>query len=198
MYSNIPQFVLGFHGCDKTFAESILASSTNILQKSVNSYDWLGSGVYFWENNPQRAIDYANELAQLKIKNRPTITNPYGIGAVIDLGNCFNLLNSKYIEYLRLGYELFKSAAEVEGKELPTNKNVKGNNDKLLRHLDCAVIDFTLKYLENENGLFFDSVRGLFLEGNDIYPEAGFQDKNHIQICIRNTNCIKGFFRILE
>ena len=36
--------------------------------------------------------------------------------------------------------------------------------------------------------------RGVFFEGDDLYPNAGFKEKNHIQIAIRNTNCIKGFF----
>ena len=40
----------------------------------------------------------------------------------------------------------------------------------------------------------FDSVRGVFFEGNDLYPNAGFKEKNHIQIAIRNPNCIKGYF----
>ena len=30
--------------------------------------------------------------------------------------------------------------------------------------------------------------------GNGIYfCNAGFKEKNHIQICVRNPNCIKGF-----
>ena len=40
----------------------------------------------------------------------------------------------------------------------------------------------------------FDSVRGVFFEGEELYPNAGFREKDHIQICIRNPNCIKGFF----
>jgi len=40
----------------------------------------------------------------------------------------------------------------------------------------------------------FDSVRSLFVEGEELYPGAGFHEKNHIQICIRNPNCIKSFF----
>ena len=32
------------------------------------------------------------------------------------------------------------------------------------------------------------------LEGEEIYPTAGFFNKNHIQICIRNTDCILGYF----
>jgi len=40
----------------------------------------------------------------------------------------------------------------------------------------------------------YDSVRGVFFEGEDLYPDAGFKEKNHIQICVRNRNCIKGYF----
>ncbi len=34
----------------------------------------------------------------------------------------------------------------------------------------------------------------MFPEGNPLYDGAGFRDKNHIQICIRNQNCIKAIF----
>ena len=37
-------------------------------------------------------------------------------------------------------------------------------------------------------------MKGVFWEGDKLYLEAGFTEKNHIQICIRNPNCIKGFF----
>ena len=39
----------------------------------------------------------------------------------------------------------------------------------------------------------FDTARGIFTEGGPVYEGAGIQTKNHIQICIRNLNCIKGF-----
>jgi hypothetical protein len=76
---------------------------------------------------------------------------------------------------------------------IPLPKNIKAadsiKNDKLIRQLDCAVIE----YLMDENKSF-DSVRGIFTEGKELYPGAGFRDKDHIQICIRNPNCIKGYF----
>lgn len=37
-------------------------------------------------------------------------------------------------------------------------------------------------------------MRGLFQEGNAIYQTSGFLEKTHIQICVRNPNCTKGFF----
>jgi len=40
----------------------------------------------------------------------------------------------------------------------------------------------------------FDTVRSIFTEGGPAFDGAGIQAKNHIQICIRNLNCIKGFF----
>lgn len=40
----------------------------------------------------------------------------------------------------------------------------------------------------------FDSTRGVFTEGGPVFPGAGILEKSHIQICIRNPNCIKGFF----
>jgi len=198
MYSTIPQFILGFHGCDRTTGEKVLKSNYNILKKSSNSYDWLGSGIYFWENNPDRAFDYATELKQFPVKTKPKVKEPFVVGAVIDLGHCFNLLNAKYLVLLKEGYRLFEEAVNKSNSIMPSNKRIKGNPDKLLRHLDCAVIDFTLKYLEDEENLYFDTVRGLFKEGFDIYPDAGFQEKNHIQVSVRNPNCIKGFFRELK
>lgn len=198
MYSCFPQIILGFHGCDKQFGEKALSKEKNILRKSDNSYDWLGSGIYFWENNHKRASEYAKELQKFPSINKPKINDPYVIGAVINLGKCFNLLDNKYIEYLKYGYELYKTSIEATGLKMPSNKNVKNNKDKLIRKLDCAVIDFTLNYFLHSEGEEFDSVRGMFKEGDDIYPGAGFQEKNHIQISIRNPNCIKAYFRIMS
>jgi len=41
-----------------------------------------------------------------------------------------------------------------------------------------------------------DSVRGVFVEGEEVYPGAGFREKTHVQLCIRNLDCIKGVFRV--
>ena len=45
--------VMGYHGCDKALAESVLLGRSE-LEISHNNYDWLGSGVYFWEYGPVR------------------------------------------------------------------------------------------------------------------------------------------------
>lgn len=51
LYKRQPGFVLGFHGCDASVGEAVL-SGKKWLEPSENRYDWLGSGIYFWEGNP--------------------------------------------------------------------------------------------------------------------------------------------------
>lgn len=41
----------------------------------------------------------------------------------------------------------------------------------------------------------YDTVRGLFWEGEPLYDNAGVRQGNHIQICVRDPDCILGYFR---
>ena len=196
MYSKLPSLVIGFHGCDKTTFKNTLYKH-NHLEQSRNLYDWLGHGIYFWENNLERANHWAVE----KVK-RGDYKTPSVIGAVIDLGHCLNLTDSAYVPLLEMGYELVKIRANSNGGIIPVNK---GGKDLLLRNLDCAVIEqihdsssFLGQWNEQTEIEEFDSVRGVFIEGNEVYEGAGFMKKTHVQICIRNLNCIKGYFNPLE
>jgi len=193
MYDNLPGFVFGFHGCDQSVYDAVVKNQ-QFLNSSQNSYDWLGHGIYFWESNLQRAYAFAEEQ-----KNRCKIKDVAVIGAVIDLGYCLNLVDSRALQIVKGGYELLKSSFEnIDGNEMPVNLDTESNTDLLLRHLDCAVIQMVHQYNKKEKLRSYDSVRGLFLEGEPLYPNAGFREKNHIQICIRNPNCIKGFFSPLD
>lgn len=180
MYSKLPNLVIAFHGCDVETFDRVLYHH-EALNSSNNDYDWLGNGIYFWEQNLERAWQWANNKA-----------NPAVIGAVLDLGKCLNLTDSNSINLLKNQYEIFKLRMEMAGQKMPINKNTKESHDELLRRLDCAVIESLHKdTLPDES---FDSVRGVFVEGDPIYKGAGIREKTHIQICIRNPNCIKGYF----
>ena len=195
MYSRRSGLILGFHGCDKSVVDKIILGEDE-LNQSVNSYDWLGNGTYFWDYSYSRALDFAKELKEKpnKSKNKKPITNPDAIGAVIDLGFCLDLLDYKNIGIIKETYSLYCDTIE-DYNNIPKNKPLNSSKDLLNRFLDCAVIEF-LHTIRNVSGLPpFDSVRGVFWEGGYIYPDAGFKEKNHIQICIRNPNCIKGYFK---
>lgn len=194
MYSKRTNLIIGFHGCDEKVAHDIITKKSQ-MNKSTNDYDWLGSGMYFWENNYSRALQFAvdqkNRTKHDKVKK---VEVPSVIGAVIDLGYCLDLLESENLLMLKSSYETLKELSARQGFVLPQNKTIGKNNDFLIRHLDCAVIE-NLHQLNKMNNLIpYDSVRGVFWEGEELYENAGFKEKNHIQICVRNPNCIKGFF----
>lgn len=195
MYEVLPSFVLGFHGCDHALAEKVFAGKTR-LKPSQNDYDWLGHGVYFWENNPQRALEYANLLRARK-HGKARVIRPAVIGAIIDLGFCMNLLDAQFLQMVKEGYRALSTLSRQAGQPLPQNRQVGGSDDLLLRHLDCAVVETVHQFRASRRVRAFDSVRGAFIEGSPLYPGAGFNERNHIQICVRNPKCIKGYFRVL-
>lgn len=194
LYSSRSNLIIGFHGCDRSLAEKVICGKER-LKMSHNDYDWLGNGIYFWENNYDRAFQWASDNAK---RANSKISEPAVIGAVIDLGFCLDLTDSKYLNELKQGYETLVLSLKKIGLEIPRNLDLPDNNDKLLRKLDCAVIE-TLHSLGHEAGVkAYDSVKGVFVEGDELYPGAGFHEKNHIQICLRNPNCIKGYFMPLQ
>jgi hypothetical protein len=195
MYTSPVSLILGFHGCDRKIGERVLAGAAGHLRKSENDYDWLGHGIYFWENNPERALLYARELAAHPRRGKITVKEPFVVGAVIDPGHCLNLVESSSLRMLAEAYALFREACLSAGKQMPENTVDIQTGELLRRNLDCAVIEMLHASQERQNT--FDSVRGVFQEGPDLYPNSGFREKNHIQICVRNTQCIKGYFRLI-
>lgn len=193
MYLTKHGLIIGFHGCDETFRDNIVNNKVN-FNPSANDYDWLGNGMYFWENNRQRALEFAVELEGRKRKNIELIKKPAVLGAIIDLGLCLDLLDTEYINMVKDSFLSLEDSYKTTGITLPENKPLRGSSDLLLRDLDCAVIENLHKRRETNNFRPFDTVRGVFIEGQTLYPNAGFNEKNHIQICVRNPNCIKGFF----
>jgi len=188
MYSKLPNAVFGFHGCSVTVYDSVISGDEH-LKPSNNAYDWLGNGIYFWENSFERAAEWAK--------------NKYGVdgrvvGAILDLGNCLDFTDYRSMEILKLGYEMLKINCDAIGEQIPVNKFGKSQNDLLLRNLDCAVIQEIHDYNHIMDRDPYDSVRGIFTEGKEVYPGAGIIEKTHTQICIVNPNCIKGYFKPLE
>jgi len=201
MYNSRNNLIIGFHGCDEKIQAALL-NNPNKIQASNKPYDWLGHGIYFWENNYDRAFQWAKEK-----ERRGAISKAAVIGAVLSLDYCLDLTDTNFINLLTTYFELVDAEYKLIGKALPENKNIKEdkNKDLLLRDLDCAVIEFMHQKIAEEidkdirakgytDFKAFDSARGLFTEGGPAFPGAGIQKKNHIQICIRNNNCIKGFF----
>lgn len=188
MYQKLPNLVLGFHGCNKTVFHRVINEGQH-LKKSINSYDWLGNGIYFWEQNYQRAFEWAKG----RYDSEAAV-----IGAVIDLGYCLNLTDSSSADILRFGYDVLNLRCKTVGAKLPQNRKSSKSKDILLRDLDCAVIEQIHDFNRITNNAMYDSVRGIFVEGGAPYEGSEFREKTHVQICICNPNCIKGYFAPLK
>ena len=79
LYSRRSNLIIGFHGTTKDRADKILGGSSG-FRISNKVYDWLGKGMYFWENNYRRAEQWAFETAKKEGKG----DTPAVVGAVLD------------------------------------------------------------------------------------------------------------------
>lgn len=194
MAQQLPAFILGYHGCDKSKAQRIVSGDA-VLRPSANDYDWLGHGLYFWENDPQRALEYAKHIQSHPGKSKNRIIEPFVMGAVINPGFCLDLSCRDGLALLRDGYDEFQAFMNAAEAPMPINETgLHQVTDLLIRKLDCAVLQFIHKRREEDKCQSFDTVRSPFWEGKELYPNAGFKEKNHTQICVRNPKNIVGYF----
>ena len=184
MHTLSTALLLGYHGCDARTAEKLISGQN--FKASENEFDWLGTGAYFWEANPLRALEFAHEQ-----KKRKKVDDPGVVGAVISLGLCLDLTTKSGLDAVKQSYRDYALIVEAAEEELPKN-----SPDFLRRNLDCAVINYMYEAARDTDSPLFDSVRAVFIEGDPIYPDSGFHQKTHIQIAIRNPECIKGVFRV--
>jgi hypothetical protein len=118
------------------------------------------------------------------------------LGAIIDLRRCLDLFDHDGVAQVKEAHRLYVELSKTAGTEVA--RNVGATSDKAGRSLDCAVMNTLHGYRESRGEHSYDSIRGPFLEGTPIYTDAGFRSENHIQLCVRNTDCIKGYFRPLH
>lgn len=186
MHKLSASFVLAYHGCDRSIAEKLLKNEPFTV--SQNDYDWLGEGIYFWEANPMRGLEFAREVAN---REPHRITEPFVVGAILDLGLCLDLTTSAGLQMVRESYEQLTDVYASLGKTLPRN-----HLNKFLHPLDCAVVNYIHEIRLRTGQPPVDSVKGIFQEPPALYPGSAFMQKNHIQIAVRNHDCIKGVFRV--
>ena len=178
--------VLGYHGCDASTVDKLV----NGLEKQIPSekpHDWLGSGLYFWEDSYSRAWKWAQAEAKNPESN---IQEPAVLGAVIDLGNCLNPIDAESLELVRSAHRAFLDICNISGLTPPQNKG----KDFKARFLDRAVFETLHRLRQDEKKDPFDSVRAFFVEGEPLYENAGLRTLDHIQICVRNPEKIVGYF----
>ena len=178
--------VIGYHGCDRKVVERIVAGKDD-LKPSQNAWDWLGHGIYFWEDSYARALHWAEGEAR---RRGSKIKSPAVLGAVVDLGNCLNLADTEALALVKGAHLAYTELCAKSGAPILKNRGP----ELRVRFLDCAVIETLHQWRRQENKKPFDTVRGFFLEGQELYAGAGFRELDHIQICVRSPKQIIGYF----
>ncbi len=177
-------YTIGFHGCDLRVALDVVTRKKG-LQPGSSRYDWLGSGVYFWEDNPRMAWVWARHTA----KQRPQIIQtPAVLGAVIDLTDCLDLAQMGASTILESAYEALAQEVARAGGTMPQNI---GEEE---RYLDHAVFETLHELRKTQNLPPFKTVRALFQSGVPVFPNAGIHKWDHVQICVRDARVIEGCF----
>ena len=105
--------IIGYHGTDASVVDGVLVGKS-ALDYSENKHDWLGRGIYFWEHGPRRAYEWAQWRTKLGGK-APKITKPAVVGAFINLGNCFDLLDTRNTALLGQLFPIYKQSCVDPG-----------------------------------------------------------------------------------
>ena len=110
-YHDYNRTIVAFHGTTEAVADHLVDGGP--FTPSGNTDDWLGRGVYFWEYAPKQAWWWAKTF---KKKSKPAV-----VGAMIRLGNCFDLLDPDNVQLLKRLYSGMLSKWKAEGNEGPSN-----------------------------------------------------------------------------
>ncbi len=174
-----PIELFGYHGTNIESARRIL--ETGFIH-SRNSYDWLGKGVYFWQDAPYRAWDWAREYCEQKADDPAVIRSLVKIRRdefmdLLDYSQDPNWANhlSRTHQYLQ----------QQTRSVLPPNKRAIGYHA-----LDRLVVDTLIEDILKPMDINILAIRACFQEGDEIYPGSAIYNKSHIQIAVRDTSSI--------
>jgi hypothetical protein len=168
--------VLGYHGCQKLFADGVRSGRITLDQwmPSQNLYDWLGKGIYLWENSRSRAKQWAIE----QFADEADV-----LEMEIDLGQCLDFLESTYHDDLRATYKSLRTQLRGQGLKMPMNRGK-------LHNLDNLVINNFVEVMRQER-IHFQTVRGVFEEGRPVFPGSALRTQSHMQIAVRDVECLR-------
>jgi len=186
-----PITVTGYHGTSAEAARKILEGD---FKPSENSWEWLGHGIYFWQDAPYRALEWARSWLSHKGYQGPLTV----VAAEIDLRNFIDLLD---LEGMRVPPPRGRGAAgggvtrllrHVTGKflrDLDRDGKILRNKPPINR-LDCGLFNFATNVLGSSMKIEIAGYRAACVEGERITSESPIYDKSHVQIAVIDKTAI--------
>lgn len=182
-YADYHRTIIGYHGTTAEAAERLVNGEP--FAESEKDDEWFGRGIYFWEHAPKQAWWWANRRTKKGKNGTPAV-----IGAIIRLGNCFDLLDAPNIKTLKiLGEEFLEQYKKL--------KTVAPKNERIYKKLDCAVFNFLYENFSQKNEQI-DSARGVYVAPKlkRIWEASWIYEDTHIQTCIRNPQNILAVWHV--
>lgn len=169
-----------FHGTTLAAADSILSGG---FRPSEQDWDWLGKGVYFFQDGPSRARAWALEWAVEHYKGLPAV-----VGAKIRLEreHFIDLIDVFWSEKMNGFYQNFVELCNRSNTPIPRQSPKPSGPHPL----DRRVVNHAVGILGRE-GKLISAVRGAFEEGDRVYPDSAFFEKAHVQIAVRDVSLIE-------
>jgi len=168
--------VVAFHGTRRTTAEKLVAGAP--FGRSENDDDWLGHGIYFWEDAPQQAWWWAERKYG---KDDAAV-----VGALVRLGRCIDLLDPSNVQLLVQAHSDLEHVLQSAGQTLKNNANTH-------KYRDCAVFNYVFAKLEQAH-IEVESARAVFvpLEAGKglprLWDRSGVFRGAHIQLSVRTPS----------
>jgi hypothetical protein len=195
---------IGYHGTTLAAAVRILmrVDTNEYWLRSRNEYDWLGDGIYFFQDAPLRALLYAEKKASSQAGEEPAI-----IAARFKLETCLDLLDVGATNYLR---KIHEASSEADQPPLPSQRRIsilhkprenivvgRGRSTRITlarRHLlDRVIVNRTVMAVQQKFRRKVDAVRCAFVDGRPPYPTSWLYDLAHVQVCVRSVRkCLIG------
>lgn len=208
---SVKSLVLAYHGCDILTRDKLVSGELRALRSSVNEYDWLGDGAYFYEDDSNRALQYAQysaENPQLHLTAK-AIGTPAVVGAVLHVDRWLDMTTQEGLQHFKNAVLTLRSGVANDEATLPRNQSAfTGDADKLHRAFDRAVFETLHSMREDQLAEHlaagdteqilafapFQAVRGAFTQGAAVSAHSAIHGQSHIQIALRDSRCVKGWF----
>jgi hypothetical protein len=194
---NAGHLTLAYHGCDITVRDRLVKGALAHLTPSANRYDWLGDGVYFFEGDAERALNFAqaSQRQASKLYSARPIVSPAVVGAVLCTSRCWDMTTMTGRREYQVAFEELRQSQELNGRPMPINRPADGEDESiLLRGLDCATFNMGHRIRARDGLPAHQLVRAAFYQGRPVVDSSEFRSGTHLQLALVDPECLIGWF----
>jgi hypothetical protein len=184
-----------YHGTTVELAKRIFDQRK--FKVSRNTYDWLGPGVYFYQDSPLKALAWAQRYA---VEECAKGTAAAVIAVDIDLSSSFDIFRPENHEILVEVHRQTK-ANPTELQNVKQHRPVLRREDGERFHLfnsqplghdrlmgnnfvDAKTVSRAIQIVTDKRQVAYNCARYFFWEGKELYSGSYFFDHSNLQLCI--------------